>query len=108
MSSSGHESGVKHFFGACVKAVSVYKSNDARIVEAALNTLNDWLSRVSSRAVTTNADVERAFVLKNRLIQLENIIQARIRISPEKREELVKQAREATQRLDKVVAQTAA
>jgi tetratricopeptide (TPR) repeat protein len=108
MASSRHEGGIKRFVGACVKAMATYKSNDARIVEGALNTLNDWLSRVSSRTVTTNADVERALVLKSRLIQLESIIQTRIRTSLEKREELAKQTREAMQRLDKVVAQTAA
>jgi hypothetical protein len=108
MLSSRHESGIKRFLGACVKAVSTYKSNDARIVEAALNSLNEWLSRVSTRPVTTNVDIERALVLKNRLIQLENIVQTRIRISSDKREELVKRAGDAMQRLDKVVAQSSA
>ena len=102
MASSRHEGGVKRFVGACVKAIMTYKSSDARIVEAALNTINEWLSRVSNRSVTTTSDVERAFVLRDRLSQLENIIQVRIRVSIEKKEELSKQALSAIERLDRL------
>jgi tetratricopeptide (TPR) repeat protein len=106
MLTSRQEGGIKRFLGACVKAILTYKSNDTRIVEAALNTLNDWLSRISGRSVITNTDVERALVLRDRLVQLENIIQTRIRVTIERKAELARQAGIALERLDGIVAQT--
>jgi hypothetical protein len=103
ITSSKHEGGVKRFVGACVKAIQTYRCNDVRIIEAGIDALKDWTQRVLARLKVTNTDIERALDLRNRLDQINSVIELRIKISPEKKVILSQAVATVAERLAKII-----
>ena len=107
IASSRHEGGAKRFVGACVKAMQSYRSNDVRIIEAALNSLSDWTARVLARTNIANADVERAVVLRSRADQLAGIIDSRTNVPSSKLANLKQAASDVALRIEQIVKRAA-